>query len=34
MLRGASEMCGWSIETGENGDAVGHLSDVYVDDQW
>lgn len=34
MLRGASEMCGWSIETGENRDEVGHVSDVYVDDRW
>lgn len=30
MLRGAREMCGWSIEAED--DEVGHLSDVYFDD--
>ena len=31
MLRGAAEMFGWSIEA--EGGEVGHLSDVYFDDQ-
>lgn len=32
MLRGANEVCGWSV-AGEGEEVVGHLADLYVDDR-